>query len=198
MVEGGAKQVSESVVLEALRFGHGEIMKLIEAQEKLVAKRRQDQARAAASRRATRSSSARSRALALDASARPAESARRSSGTRRSTRSTPRCVATLVTPFRERAARALRRWPQVEAAQSAGRKLAGEVKDILHDLRGTRDARRHPRRQAAHRRALDHRHPADQLQRLGAARPARLGAVHARRDPGAGQRSRSAASATSR
>jgi len=31
-------QVSESVVLEALRFGHGEIKNLIEAQEKLVAK----------------------------------------------------------------------------------------------------------------------------------------------------------------
>ena len=37
MVEAGAKEVSEEVVLEAIMFGHSEIIKLIEFQEKIVA-----------------------------------------------------------------------------------------------------------------------------------------------------------------
>lgn len=37
MVEAGAKEVSEEVVLEAIMFGHSEIIKLIEFQEKVVA-----------------------------------------------------------------------------------------------------------------------------------------------------------------
>lgn len=37
MVEAGAKEVSEEVVLEAIMFGHSEIVKLIEFQEKIVA-----------------------------------------------------------------------------------------------------------------------------------------------------------------
>ncbi|WP_391208732.1 polyribonucleotide nucleotidyltransferase [Psychrobacillus sp. L4] len=37
MVEAGAKEVSEEVVLEAIMFGHSEIVKLIEFQEKVVA-----------------------------------------------------------------------------------------------------------------------------------------------------------------
>ena len=37
MVEAGAKEVAEDVVLEAIMFGHGEIIKLIEFQEKIVA-----------------------------------------------------------------------------------------------------------------------------------------------------------------
>ena len=37
MVEAGAKEVSEEVIFEAIMFGHGEIIKLIEFQEKIVA-----------------------------------------------------------------------------------------------------------------------------------------------------------------
>ncbi|KXH80028.1 polyribonucleotide nucleotidyltransferase [Sporosarcina sp. HYO08] len=37
MVEAGAKEVSEDVILEAIMFGHAEIIKLIEFQEKIVA-----------------------------------------------------------------------------------------------------------------------------------------------------------------
>ena len=37
MVEAGAKEVTEDVVLEAIMFGHSEIVKLIEFQEKIVA-----------------------------------------------------------------------------------------------------------------------------------------------------------------
>ena len=37
MVEAGAKEVAEDVILEAIMFGHEEIIKLIEFQEKIVA-----------------------------------------------------------------------------------------------------------------------------------------------------------------
>ena len=37
MVEAGAKEVTEEIVLEAIMFGHNEIIKLIEFQEKIVA-----------------------------------------------------------------------------------------------------------------------------------------------------------------
>ena len=37
MVEAGAYEVSEEVMLEAIMFGHEEIIKLIEFQEKIVA-----------------------------------------------------------------------------------------------------------------------------------------------------------------
>ena len=37
MVEAGAQEVAEDIILEAIMFGHGEIIKLIEFQEKIVA-----------------------------------------------------------------------------------------------------------------------------------------------------------------
>ena len=37
MVEAGAKEVAEDVILEAIMFGHEEIIKLIEFQEKIIA-----------------------------------------------------------------------------------------------------------------------------------------------------------------
>ena len=37
MVEAGAKEVSEEIMLEAIMFGHNEIIKLIEFQEQIVA-----------------------------------------------------------------------------------------------------------------------------------------------------------------
>ena len=37
MVEAGAQEVAEDIILEAIMFGHGEIIKLIEFQEKIIA-----------------------------------------------------------------------------------------------------------------------------------------------------------------
>ena len=37
MVEAGANEVAEDVILEAIMFGHNEIIKLIEFQEKIIA-----------------------------------------------------------------------------------------------------------------------------------------------------------------
>ena len=134
MVEGGAKQVPESVVLEALRFGHNEIRNLIEAQEKLVA-------RAGKTKRVP-PKSLRDRELEGEIEALALGRIREASANRDKKQRhkafdeiAAEVVATFVTPFRE-AKRELSSLAQVEAAQNAGRKLAGEVKEILHDLQG--------------------------------------------------------------
>jgi polyribonucleotide nucleotidyltransferase len=132
MVEGGAKQVSEPRCSSAA-FRSPRDRQLIEAQEQLVAKAGKTK-RFRPRRNATPSSSARSRAMALDriraASRRPRRRALQGLDAIDS-----EVIAAFVTPFRE-AKRELSTLAEVEVAQSMGRKLASEVKDILHDLRG--------------------------------------------------------------
>ncbi len=134
MVEGGAKQVSESAVLEALRFGHKEIQKLIDAQLTLVA-------RAGKQKRAV-TPPQRDPELVQKIEAMALERIRAASATREKKKRYEAfdaidadVIAAIVTPFRN-APRELGTLAQLEAAQAAGRRLAGEVKDILHDLRG--------------------------------------------------------------
>jgi polyribonucleotide nucleotidyltransferase len=134
MVEGGAKQVSEAAVLEALRFGHKEILKLIEAQEKLVA-------RAGKTKRAV-TPPQRDAELVKKIEGMALQRIREASATREKKKRYEAfdavdadVIAAIVTPFRN-APRELGTLAQLEAAQSAGKKLASEVKDILHDLRG--------------------------------------------------------------
>ncbi len=134
MVEGGAKQVAESVVLEALRFGHNEIRNLIEAQEKLVAK-------AGKTKRVPPKSSrdkeleGKIEALALDRIRQASANRDKKQRHKAFDEISAEVTAAFVTPFRE-AKRELSTLAQVEAAQAAGRKLSSEVKDILHDLQG--------------------------------------------------------------
>jgi polyribonucleotide nucleotidyltransferase len=134
MVEGGAKQVPESVVLEALRFGHNEIRNLIEAQEKLVAKAGKQKRVPPASSR-DKELEAKIEALALDRIRTASANRDKKQRHKAFDEISAEVTAAFVTPFRE-AKRELSTLAQVEAAQSAGRKLASEVKDILHDLQG--------------------------------------------------------------
>jgi polyribonucleotide nucleotidyltransferase len=134
MVEGGAKQVSEAAVLEALRFGHTEIRQLIETQRALIAKA--GKPKRAVTPKALDSELVRKiEGMALDrirAASRTREKKARNKGF---DEIDAEVVKAIVTPFRD-APRELGTLAQVEAAQSAGRKLAADVKDILHDLRG--------------------------------------------------------------
>jgi polyribonucleotide nucleotidyltransferase len=134
MVEGGAKQVSEAAVLEALRFGHQEIVKLIEAQEKLVAIAGKTKR---VPPKSTRDAELERKieALALDRIRAASQNREKKERYKAFDAIDAEVIATFVTPFRE-AKRDLGTLAEVEAAQSAGRKLASEVKDILHDLRG--------------------------------------------------------------
>jgi len=134
MVEGGAKQVSESVVLEALRFGHQQIVKLIEAQEKLVAIAGKTKRVPPKSQRDAELER-KIEALALDRIRAASQNREKKERYKAFDAIDAEVIATFVTPFRE-AKRDLSTLAEVEAAQSAGRKLASEVKDILHDLRG--------------------------------------------------------------
>ncbi len=134
MVEGGAKQVSEAAVLEALRFGHREITKLIEAQEQLVAKAGKAKRVPPASKRDAELER-KIEAMALDRIREASQKTEKKERYKAFDAIDAEVIAAFVTPFRE-AKRELGTLAQVEAAQSAGRKLASDVKDILHDLRG--------------------------------------------------------------
>src|SRR5215831_9211448 len=122
MVEGGAKQVSEAAVLEALRFGHKEILKLIAAQKELCSKAGK------AKRKVTPPQ--KDAALVRKIEGMALERIRKASQTREkharyeaSDAIEDEVVKTIVTPFRE-APRELGTLAQVEAALSAGRKLS--------------------------------------------------------------------------
>jgi len=134
MVEGGAKQVSEAAVLEALRFGHGEIKRLIEAQLALCAK--------AGKTKRTVTPPQKDAELLRKIEGMALDRIRAASQTREKKKRYEAfdavdadVVKAIITPFRE-APRSLGTLAEVEAAQSAGRKLSGDVKEILHDLRG--------------------------------------------------------------
>jgi len=134
MVEGGARQVSEAAVLEALRFGHHEIVKLIEAQEKLVAKVGKTKRVPPKSQRDAELER-KIEALALDRIRAASQNREKKERYKAFDAIDAEVIAKFVTPFRE-AKREFSTLAEVEAAQSAGRKVASEVKDILHDLRG--------------------------------------------------------------
>ena len=134
MVEGGAKQVSETAVLEALRFGHREILKLIDAQEQLVAK-------AGKTKRVVTPPAKDSELLrkiegmALDRIRAASQTREKKARYKAFDEIDSEVMKTVVTPFRD-AQRDLSTLAQVEAALSAGKKLSADVKEILHDLRG--------------------------------------------------------------
>ena len=184
MVEGGAKQVAESVVVEALRFGHQEIVKLIEAQEKLVAKAGKTKRVPPKSQRDAELER-KIEALAMDRIRAASQNRVKKERYKAFDAIDAEVIATFVTPFRE-AKRDLE-----HARRGRSRTVRGpqaRQRGQGHPARPARarDARGHPRRQAPHRRPLHHGHPADHVQRLGAPRSARLGAVHPRRDAGDG------------
>jgi polyribonucleotide nucleotidyltransferase len=134
MVEGGAKQVSESVVLEALRLGHAEILKLIEAQTQLVAKAGK-QKRVVAPPTKDAELVRKIEGMALDRIKAASRTREKKLRNKAFDEIDAEVLKAIVTPFRD-APRELGSLAAVEAAQAAGRKLSADVKDILHDLRG--------------------------------------------------------------
>ena len=134
MVEGGAKQVSEAAVLEALRFGHAEIRKLIDAQLALCAKAGKTK-RAATPPQKDAELLRKIEGMALARIRAASQTREKKKRNEAFDAIDADVVKAIVTPFRE-APRELGTLAQVEAAQAAGRKLVGEVKEILHDLRG--------------------------------------------------------------
>ncbi len=169
MVEGERREIAEDVIIDALMFAHQAAQPLIDLQEKLraaVGKPKREfvpPAKDPADRRRASPSWPTPKIQAGDG-----RSARSTSATRRST-------------LRRRRGRRRR---------CAGRGLPGS--------RRPRSARRSNRLKKKHLRELvlntgrridgraRHRHPPDHLRGRGAAARARLGAVHPRRDPGAG------------
>jgi len=134
MVEGGAKQVSEAAVLEALRFGHTEIRQLIEAQRALIAKAGKPK-RAVTPPAKDADLVRKIESMALDRIRAASRTREKKARNKAFDDIDAEVLKTIVTPFRD-APRELGTLAQIEAAQAAGRKLAGDVKDILHDLRG--------------------------------------------------------------
>jgi polyribonucleotide nucleotidyltransferase len=134
MVEGGAKQVPEADVLEALRFGHEQIVRLIDAQERL-------QARAGKPKREARGPERDADLVRRVESM--AEARLREACQIREKKLRYRTLAeidaqvhdAILDEFRSRP-RTLSTLAQVEAAQSEGRALSAAVRELLHDLRG--------------------------------------------------------------
>jgi polyribonucleotide nucleotidyltransferase len=134
MVEGGAKEVSEAEVLEALQFVHREILAVIGAQEDL-AKR--------AGKAKTPVVSAPPEKAEIEAQVKALAEARlRDAITIRSKHERYAAIdaiekdalAKLTTPYRQERAE-LATLEQIEARQAGLRKLTTLTKDALHDLR---------------------------------------------------------------
>jgi polyribonucleotide nucleotidyltransferase len=134
MVEGGARQCSEADMLEALRFGHAQIVRLIDAQEQL-------KARAGKPKRALKPverDAAIVRRVEEMAGRRLAEACQiREKKLRYKTLGEIDAEVhdSLLEEFRSQP-RPLGTLAQVEAAQNQARALSATVKDLLHDLRG--------------------------------------------------------------
>ena len=133
MVEGGSSEAQEADVIEALRFGHEQIVKLIDAQGDLVD-------RAGKSKRPVAPPSVDPelvRSIDEAAEARLTEACRI-----REKKARYKALAEIDSEVHDRLMEDFRNRPrelgtlgQVEAAQSEGRALSGQIKDHLHELR---------------------------------------------------------------
>ena len=163
MVEGGAKQVSEAAVLEALRFGHKEILKLIDAQTQLVAKAGKSK-RVVAPPAKDAELLRKIEGMALDRIRAASRTREKKLRHKAFDEIDAEVIKAIVTPFRdaprELGSLAAGRSGAVRGPQAVGRREGDPARPARQG-----DARRHPRREAAHRRPHDHRHPADHGQR---------------------------------
>jgi polyribonucleotide nucleotidyltransferase len=133
MVEGGANQVAEAQILEALKLAHGEIQKSIDAQEALRAKVGVPKLQMPAPRDLSEIESQ----VREQASAKLAEAIRiRDKGERYAALSAidREVVESFVTRFRDEPA-TLDTLAAIEARQEGLRQIKGDVKQVLHDLR---------------------------------------------------------------
>ena len=182
MVEGGAAQLSEDVMIDALLFAHQSAQPLLDLIEKIRAavgkpKREFIAAGQGPEHRGARQGDRRSSKLKCGRcrSREQARAPRRIGALVETTRSVARVLQAAAssdadaTPARTK-----------EIAAAFGDLHKKIVREMVVDEGVRIDGRKH------------HRHPPDQLRGRPPAAHARLGAVHARRDPGAGRRPRSA------
>ena len=168
MVESEAQQLSEEIMLGGVVFGHEQGNIAINAIHELVRDAGKPVWDWQAAGRRTRPSSPRSTAWPRRSCARPTRSAASRPARRRCAKPTPASMAALKAKA---------------ASFDAGQGQRPAVRDRSEDR-----AQPDPGRRAAHRRPRHpHRAPDRDPQRRAAAHP-RLGAVHARRDAGAGRR----------
>ena len=182
MVEGGGREASEADMLKALRFGHEQMQPLLDAQVELVRKAGKAKLEVAAKKPdpglvAQIDALARERIEA--ASRTPEKHARYRALNQVDSEVLPRFLSEYKSQPRTLASLA-----DVEEAQRGARELQAEVKQILHDLRA--DVMREAILVGESR--LDGRSTTDvrpiQCQVQAFPRLPRLGALHARRDPG--------------
>ncbi len=135
MVEGGASQAGEADVLEALRYGHERIKTLIDAQEKLKSAAGKTKRELAD---VTRDADLVERIKGL-AEARLSEAVQVRDKKERyaALGEIDREIHELVMREYREAPRSLGSLAEVEAAQDQAKALSSQVKDILHDLRGS-------------------------------------------------------------
>ncbi len=134
MVEGGAREVSEVDMLAALRFGHEQIQPLLAAQRDLVERAGKTKRKAVPAKLdpdlvAEIGGLARQR---IEAASRTPEKHARY---RALDEIDQEIVQKYLGDYRQQP-RPFGTLAEVEEAQSGGRKLASDVKEILHDLRG--------------------------------------------------------------
>jgi polyribonucleotide nucleotidyltransferase len=135
MVEGGAKQASEADMLEALRFGHAQIVRLIDSQEQL-------QKRAGTPKRAAKPVERdpelvrRVEGMAADRLREACQIREKKLRYKTLAEIDAEVHDSILDEFRSRP-RPLSNLSQVEAAQGEARALSATVKDVLHDLRGS-------------------------------------------------------------
>ena len=134
MVEGGAKECSEADVLEALQFIHGEILRVIDAQEQLA--RRVGKAKIQVAGPPAEKSQIEAQVNALaEARLREAVAIKSKHERYAAIDAVEKDVlAKLTTPYRQERVE-LASLEQVEARQGGLRRLTTLTKDALHDLR---------------------------------------------------------------
>ncbi len=134
MVEGGAHEAKEADIAEALRFGHDQIRKLIDAQTELVArggKPKRDVVAPQHGAELVKRIEGMALAQIVEASQVKGKFERRAALKAISNE----VRAELKTEYRE-APRSVGSVAELEAALDGGRLLEAEVKDILHDMEG--------------------------------------------------------------
>ena len=186
MVEGGAKEVPEARAARGAPLRPSRAAPAARSAGRAAAPGRQAEARGAGAAGHARRSRPRVRGMARGAArARRLRIKDKKSATRRSPSAESAVVETIAGEFK-RAPASFDSLEAVETRRSELRRLVAQTKNILHDLRSEVMRERILDGRRAHRRPQHHRHPADRLRASRRAARPRLGAVHARRDAGAG------------
>jgi polyribonucleotide nucleotidyltransferase len=133
MVEGGAREVSEADMLQALRFGHEQLQPLLDAQRDLVVSAGKPKRPVAPPERDSKLVSE-IEELALERIRTASRTPEKHARYRALNEIDAEILQKFSSEYREQP-RSLTTLAEVEEAQSGARNLTSEVKEILHDLR---------------------------------------------------------------